>query len=165
MVHVLEHLPDPGVVLQEVRRILDSSGGAFFVEVPNANSLRARLALSLFRPLWTAHAERYNAFPIHLQYFNATALRHLLEAHRFRILAIGTLGLGVEELFASPTRPVGTASSSDCTHSPPSQRGSPRRMQRTRTAVKRVFSTFRLGENLYAVCRPEPDARVPGDRE
>ncbi len=42
MIHVLEHLPSPEAYLAQVRRML-RPGGVFWVEVPNAGSLTARL--------------------------------------------------------------------------------------------------------------------------
>ena len=155
MVHVLEHLTDASSMLGVIHEILLESGGIFYVEVPNADSLRARLALSPLKPLWTANAERYLAFPIHLLYFNPLSLRRFLEKHNFRVLKMGTLGLGVEELFAKPK-----SSSTGC--APATQlngRSFSEVNKRSRVPtlfkdmIKNTISSLRLGENLYAICK------------
>ncbi len=160
MVHVLEHLTEPGAVLDLVADLLDESGGAFYVEVPNADSLRARIALSPLRRFWTAPVERYCAFPIHLQYFNPRALRRLLEDHHLKIVSMGTIGLGVDELFARPCarRPARQGGVADGALSRPfAHHKTPKRFAAVRSMVKRLMSALRLGENLFAVCTPARD--------
>lgn len=158
MIHVLEHLTHISPTLRAIHDVLSSSGGIFHVEVPNADSLRARLANSPLKPLWTAHPERYSAFPIHLLYFNPQSFRRVLERHNFRILKMGTLGLGVEELFG---RRSGGAT--DAAGGLPGQpnpgldhdRGRPaRRSGWLKAVVKNTMSSLCLGENLYAICQP-----------
>lgn len=168
MVHVLEHLTDPGAVLDNVADLLNESGGAFYVEVPNADSLRARIALSPLQRFWSAPAERYSAFPIHLHYFNPRSLRRLIEDHHLNIVSMGTVGLGVDELFARP----------HASHSDRCQRGvvdealprptaphrAPKHFAAARRVVKRFMSATRLGENLYAVCTPAADGGEAAQR-
>lgn len=148
MVHVLEHLTSPKAILAQVRERL-AKDGVFYVEVPNANSLRAHLASSPLKPLWTNAPEKFLAYPIHLFYFDARSLRPLLEDAGFQILEMGTLGMGVEELFAS--RPT-ESGSSEAAVAPTSAQKTPPRFQFVRRTIKNGFSRFRLGENLYAVC-------------
>jgi hypothetical protein len=156
MVHVLEHLTEPLAVLAHVRELLTQFGaGVFYVEVPNADSLRARLAVSPLKPLWTHAPERYLAFPIHLLYFNQRSLRLLLTSAGFRVIEMGTLGLGVEELFAGRANGTGTAAARAESAPPQKQREKPASLlQPAKEFIKSSFSRFRLGENLYAVCRP-----------
>jgi 2-polyprenyl-3-methyl-5-hydroxy-6-metoxy-1,4-benzoquinol methylase len=170
MVHVLEHMTEPAATLQRVHRDALRRGGVCYIEVPNVDSLRARLAVSFLRPLWRSNAGRYLAFPIHLTYFNHRALRRLLRAQGFEILRMGTLGLGVDELFALPS--TGYPASRDG-RTAPAARISEERGDRARTpsaadstpvliaaarrtigrAVKSAMSRARLGEHLYAICR------------
>lgn len=157
MIHVLEHLTHVSPTLREIHNVLSSYGGVFFVEVPNADSLRARLANSRLKPLWTANPERYSAFPIHLLYFNPQSFRRVLERHNFHILKMGTMGLGVEELVASkPTAPTGSAGGLPAQPDPSPAHGRTVPSQTPewiKCAVKNTMSSLRLGESLYAVCR------------
>lgn len=75
MFHVLEHVPDPSLCLQEVRRLL-SAGGWLVVQVPNAGSLQRRLM-----------GRRWAGFdvPRHLANYTPRNLRALLERNGFRI--------------------------------------------------------------------------------
>lgn len=160
MIHVLEHLTTPHEVLRGIGRLLQPDG-VFMVEVPNADSLRARLALSFMKPLWTTNVERYLAFPIHLLYFNEHSLRALLNQTGFKVLRLATIGMGVEELRSSPARhppqnpaPVSSATqpplSGSASQPPPS---SGRAQSAAKQAVKGMMSTLRLGEQLLAVCQ------------
>jgi Methyltransferase domain len=146
MVHVLEHMTSPGQTLTEIYNTLPA-GGILYVEVPNADSLRARLANSPLKPFWTHAPERFLAFPIHLFYFNPRSLRSLLQKVGFSVREMGTMGLGVEELF-QPSRPQVTSDSSGSMTPARSLR-----FQSARNFIKQVFSRFRLGENLYLVAQ------------
>ncbi|HEV8150533.1 MAG TPA: class I SAM-dependent methyltransferase [Gemmatimonadales bacterium] len=155
MVHVLEHLPAAPSTLDCIHDVIGESGAVFYVEVPNADSLRARLAVSPLRPLWTASPEKYLAFPIHIFYFNPQSFRSFLQRHGFRILTMGTLGLGVEELFARPTPSTDPDDARTAQHDGEPLPEMPRRSRTPamiRSTVKRVISSLRLGENLYAFC-------------
>jgi hypothetical protein len=148
MVHVLEHLNSPVESLREIRSSLTSSG-LVYIEVPNADSLRARLANSPLKPLWTHAAERYLAFPIHLFYFNASSLTGLLDQTGFTILEMGTLGMGVEELFQpKPQSPTRSDTTTKQTTKP--VRSSFRFLKQI---IKRSFSKHQLGENLFVVAK------------
>ena len=151
MIHVLEHLTAPHEVLHGIGRLLRPDG-VFLVEVPNADSLRARLALSFLKPLWTTNVERYLAFPIHLLYFNQHSLRILLEQAGFRVLRLATIGMGVEELRSSPATPPPQcpAPLSSANQASPSQVGA---KSAAKQVVKEMMSTLRLGEQLLVVCQ------------
>lgn len=69
---VLEHLPDPVALLEEVDRVL-VPGGALLGSVPNAFRMKNRLRFLAGRP-----AERD---PTHLQQYSPARLRRLLAAH------------------------------------------------------------------------------------
>jgi 2-polyprenyl-3-methyl-5-hydroxy-6-metoxy-1,4-benzoquinol methylase len=72
--HVLEHFADPLPALRMLHGLL-ADGGACFIEVPNLNSLKFRLA----RRKWTGgNHPRY-----HRTFFTRRTLRHMLEAAGF----------------------------------------------------------------------------------
>jgi 2-polyprenyl-3-methyl-5-hydroxy-6-metoxy-1,4-benzoquinol methylase len=75
MWHVLEHVPDPQVVLAEVARIL-KPGGIFLVAVPNFGSLEARLT----RDKWF-HLD----VPRHLNHLTPGVLHRELAAAGLRV--------------------------------------------------------------------------------
>jgi 2-polyprenyl-3-methyl-5-hydroxy-6-metoxy-1,4-benzoquinol methylase len=143
--HVFEHLPDPGKTLRDLRRLL-APRGVLFLEVPNATSLRARLASP-----WLARRlrldERYRAFPIHLWYFEPATLARLLRTTGFESIALETSGIGLDELvlhqsWSAEQRALRVRSR---------RRMLPRAL---RSAVKRMLFGALLGENLLAVARP-----------
>jgi hypothetical protein len=127
----------------------------FLVEVPNADSLRARLATSFLRPLWTTNVERYLAFPIHLLYFNAHSLRKLLEQVGFKVLTLGTIGMGVEELRSRPAPSLADKTEQVAnTEQPQNEKSNSARIPSgAKQAIKKLTSTLLLGEQLIAVCR------------
>lgn len=144
MVHVLEHCPSPADTLFHLRKILKPNG-LIYIEIPNVNSLRARLGGSFLKPLWTHNPERYLAFPIHLFYFHPFSLRKLLIAQGYKTLEIGTMGIGVEELFTS--KPIVRSDTASSVSS--SRNGS--RFQFAKNVIKSVLYRSLLGENLYVV--------------
>jgi 2-polyprenyl-3-methyl-5-hydroxy-6-metoxy-1,4-benzoquinol methylase len=75
MWHVLEHVPDPAVVLAEVTRIL-RPGGVFLVAVPNFGSLEARLT----RDKWF-HLD----VPRHLNHYTPAVLYRALAGVGLRV--------------------------------------------------------------------------------
>ena len=143
--HVFEHLADPASVLRGIKRLLHPLG-RLFIEVPNAGSLRARLAL----PIVSRHLgvdERYRAFPIHLMYYTDRALRGMLRKGGWDIDATFTIGFGVDEFFTSSRRvpPSGTARA---------RSDSPSERKRVRHMIRDAFLSTGLGENLAAIARP-----------
>jgi 2-polyprenyl-3-methyl-5-hydroxy-6-metoxy-1,4-benzoquinol methylase len=158
MVHVLEHLVDFAAILAGVRELLQPRG-IFYVEVPNAASLRARLSESFLKPWFNANTQKYLAFPIHLYYFSPRSLVRFLKRHGFEVLELRTLGLGVDELWAGrsqtadegeATGPVAASTASDST-ARPARSSSP--YAGLKNSVKAGMSYLKLGENLVAVCR------------
>jgi SAM-dependent methyltransferase len=76
---VIEHLPDPGAVLDELRGLLSPSG-VIWIATPDAGSRVARL---LGRRWWSV-------IPTHLHLFTRRSLTRLLERHGFEVLEMRT---------------------------------------------------------------------------
>ena len=76
---VIEHLPDPGAVLDRMAALL-APGGVIWIATPDAGSRVARL---LGRRWWSV-------IPTHLHLFNRRSLTRLLERHRFEVLEVRT---------------------------------------------------------------------------
>lgn len=74
MWHVLEHLPDPAADLQRIRDLL-SHGGTLLIEVPNSESITAKLMRS--------HWHQWD-LPRHLSHFTPESLVRLLSKTGFR---------------------------------------------------------------------------------
>ncbi|HUQ01242.1 MAG TPA: class I SAM-dependent methyltransferase [Kofleriaceae bacterium] len=89
MSHVLEHVGDVGGVLRHLRE----RTRWLCIEVPNVESLRARLSTSLTRARLGAD-ERHRAFPIHLSYFSPRTLRRALADAGFEVVRLRTAGGG-----------------------------------------------------------------------
>jgi SAM-dependent methyltransferase len=81
MWHVLEHLHDPAADLRLVRRLL-ADGGSLLIEVPNSDSIIAKL----FRADWVPWD-----LPRHLSHFTPDSLRRMLEEAGFRVQLIAHL--------------------------------------------------------------------------
>ena len=81
--HVLEHLPQPFAVLDEIQRIL-KPGGVLAVAVPNFGSLQSRF----FGAYWF-HLD----LPRHLFHFSAANLQQALEQRHFKPVKITTHSL------------------------------------------------------------------------
>jgi SAM-dependent methyltransferase len=75
MEHVLEHVPDPALLLNETRRILKSDG-ILFITVPNFRSWERILFGQYWRPL---------EMPRHLYNFTPATLKKLLQKCGFEI--------------------------------------------------------------------------------
>jgi SAM-dependent methyltransferase len=73
MTHVLEHLTDPGRVLDRLRRAL-RPGGALLLEVPNADDRLGDVFGGYYRPLCPGD---------HVSFFDEDSLARLLEGHGF----------------------------------------------------------------------------------
>jgi SAM-dependent methyltransferase len=76
---VIEHLPDPGAMLDRVAELL-APGGVLWMATPDAGS---RLARALGRRWWSV-------IPTHVHLFTRRSMRALLERHGFELLAMGT---------------------------------------------------------------------------
>lgn len=168
--HVFEHMRDHGSALQMFRQLL-RPGGRLFLEVPNVNSLRARLAMPYFRRRF-GFDERHRAFPIHLSYFSPRTLALCLQKHGFATEVVTTCGLGLDELVdrsrpspvseESSPRPGLEESAHDADASPsaaqnpapivhqPSASRNP-----VKAVVKKAILETGLGENVMVVARPQ----------
>lgn len=85
--HLIEHLNQPGVFLEEVSRIL-KPGGQLILTTPNADGLQARLLKGNWR----------SAIADHLVLFSRRTLKELLAAKGFQVekeRTWGGLGVGV----------------------------------------------------------------------
>ena len=78
---VLEHLPDPGAVLDMFRGLLGARG-LLLVSLPNVANVTVRAALLLGRFTYT---ERGILDATHLRFFTGRTGRELLESHGFRV--------------------------------------------------------------------------------
>lgn len=154
MIQVLEHLVDPAAVLEGVWAMLRPNG-IFVVEVPNAGSLRARIAGSTLAALLPRPAQRYQAFPIHLYHFEARQLESFLRKHGFRIAELHTVGMGIEELWAKPSADGQSQAQPSPAHGGPHETSRPFFPVPPffREAIKAGMSRLRLGEQLFAICR------------
>jgi 2-polyprenyl-3-methyl-5-hydroxy-6-metoxy-1,4-benzoquinol methylase len=158
---VFEHVEDRAGLLARLRPLL-APRGLLFVQVPNAGSLRARVA----HPLLARHLrleERYRSFPAHLAYFTPRTLAGLLARAGYRVEHTETFGLGLAELRAEAAgydppsaahavAPLGVAAATD-------EDLAPRAAPRTpagwlRGVLKRAFGATGLGENVLVVARP-----------
>lgn len=79
MFHVIEHVDDPGAVVEQVAGWL-TPGGVFALETPNLDSLDARLGRS---GLWGGYH-----IPRHWNLFTASTVTRLLESRGLEVLAI-----------------------------------------------------------------------------
>ena len=139
---VLEHVPDPVETLARLREVLEP-GGVLVVQVPNASSLRSRLASTPLRRL-TENEERYTMFPVHLAYFTQASLARTVRAAGFQILEEGSFGLG------------GWGARREGRTVAPPRRATKKsfgRLARKATGwfVKRMFGRIGLGEHLLVV--------------
>ena len=76
---MIEHLPDPGAVLDKLAALL-APGGVIWIATPDAGS---RIARRLGRRWWSV-------IPTHLHLFTRHSLRRLLERHGFEVVAMRT---------------------------------------------------------------------------
>lgn len=92
--HVVEHVATPDKALEEIKRILEDNGLAFFF-LPNDGSLVWRL----LEPIWTAYYSRFvirEASPhTHLASFDYESLETLVKRH-FSLVEMGKLNVGAE---------------------------------------------------------------------
>jgi 2-polyprenyl-3-methyl-5-hydroxy-6-metoxy-1,4-benzoquinol methylase len=149
--HVLEHLPNPTEVLRGVRRFV-AAQGRMYVEVPNARSLRARLAFPCLSQQFDID-ERHRAYPAHLFYYSPHTLRRQLTNAGWTIEDMFTIGIGLDEfiirreLKESTPQPLveRRTNTADC------DRAQSRR--RLRTALRDRFLEACLGENIGVIAR------------
>jgi SAM-dependent methyltransferase len=144
--HVFEHLPNPADVLSKIRGLI-APGGLLFVEVPNVNSLRAKIALPFFSQRFRID-ERYRAFPIHLMYYNEATLRRILHSGGWRPIKTFTLGIGLEEFLVPRTGKTSLLTTTERVLP------KPKRWRRIRRTMRDAFLASGFGENLAAISQP-----------
>lgn len=155
--HVFEHLESPDEALSIVRRVL-APEGRLFIEVPNQDSLRARLALPSLSSR-TRVDERYRAYPIHLAYYNASTLARVLANSGWTVETSFTVGMGLDEyLIAGETHAASTtaadASATPAVNAPGAAAGAAVKQRRLRHRVRDAYLAMGLGENLAVIARP-----------
>lgn len=146
MHHVFEHLAEPIEVLRDVKRLM-ATDGRLFIEVPNAGSLRARMALPALSRRCGVD-ERYRAFPIHLMYYTDRTLRGMLDKGGWDVEATFTIGLGVDEFFSRASSSLRPKGGSGEGAAPPAGR------RRFRRRLRDAFLSLGMGENLVAIASP-----------
>ncbi|MBK8870718.1 MAG: class I SAM-dependent methyltransferase [Elusimicrobia bacterium] len=80
LLNVLEHLPDPGLVLETIHGKLLAEGGLLIVEVPNEFNAFQVCADEEFQL-----AQWWVAPPAHLNYFTVDTLTSFMEGHGFSV--------------------------------------------------------------------------------
>lgn len=147
--HVLEHVERFDELFDVLGRML-KPGGKLFVEVPNADSLRARLSPPAFSRHLAAD-ERYRAFPIHLSYFSGANLARLMERFGFAASAVETYGFGLDEYFYNPD-------SEHTAYAGLRTKGRSPLFRPLRAVIKRALYGLRLGENVLVIAeRPKAE--------
>ena len=89
---VLEHLPDPGPVLDLLRRLV-TTDGRLLVSLPNVANVTVRLSLLAGR---FAYTPRGILDATHLRFYTRTTGRELLLAHGFAIASETATAMPVE---------------------------------------------------------------------
>jgi SAM-dependent methyltransferase len=146
--HVFEHLANPIETLGAIRRFL-AHEGRLYIEVPNARSLRARMASPLLTRRFRVD-ERYRAYPIHLMYYSDRTLRRMLEKAGWTVEATFTIGMGLDEFLIRPeTSYEQTARRRESDNS-----GVPRN-RRLRHKLRDAFLGLGMGENLGVIAYPK----------
>jgi SAM-dependent methyltransferase len=142
--HVFEHLSDPIETLDRISKLL-APDGRIYIEVPNARSLRARLAL----PVLSRHFnidQRHRAYPIHLMYYSADTLCKMIGKAGWGIAGTFTLGMGIDEFFVRSVNP-----SKQAPYPSNQQAKDIHPKRRLRHILRDSFLTLGLGENLAVI--------------
>lgn len=102
--HVLEHIPEPGPFLHEIRRVL-KPGGLVLIEVPNEENFR--LLYAVMNLLRGRKAKKIGPHPAHLNLFSRKTLGKFLSRAKLQPMVLRTEGLTapgrVESMVQSPT--------------------------------------------------------------
>ena len=80
--HTLEHLPEPAELLREAKKHLAPSG-LIYVNVPNSRSNR-------FREKGRRSGIDYGNFPMHVNFFTPSSLRHIAQRNGFKVIQLRT---------------------------------------------------------------------------
>jgi SAM-dependent methyltransferase len=150
--HVLEHIDDLSSFFSTLDRLADAET-LVFMEVPNAKSLRARMAHPTLAKRRKVD-ERFRAYPIHLSYFSMGPMERLLSKHGYEIVRRYNYGVGLDELLLRP------GAATEVRSAPRKARKASARIGLTGTitrsakqAIKRTLWRFELGENLAVAAR------------
>ena len=148
---VYEHLEERDEVLASLKPLL-AGGGKLFVQVPNAASLRARLAAPLLSKRGPV-ADRYTAFPIHLSYFTPRTLPRFIARNGFAVEEVRTFGLGLGELLVEKEK---SAPPTGMVREPPARSAGkiappPSWKSEAKVLVKDLFFKSGLGEQLMVM--------------
>ena len=102
-IDVIEHVPDPGAFLRQVRSRL-APGGVLYVETPNIRSAVYALGRALSHVMdGSASGMIQRLFPPqHVQYFNAHSLNRLAKDSGFEVVQVDTRVLPLSDIAASP---------------------------------------------------------------
>lgn len=122
MMHVIEHVPDPSAVFQEVRHVL-KSGGTFVLETPRYDTLMFKLL---------GKRERSLSCDGHIYFFTSTTLAEMARRNGFEVMRTTYVGrsLTLQRLMYN----IGVISKS----------------QRVRDSLERLSVRFRLNRvSLY----------------
>ena len=90
--HVLEHIEDPKLFIQNLKKILKQEGVAY-IEVPNGDATLLRIAdlfFKIIRRNWSARLSPLHP-PFHSVAYTKKSLRYLFNANGYNVLEIGTL--------------------------------------------------------------------------
>ncbi len=98
LLDVLEHLPDPALILHQVRQLL-SNDGRILVSLPNVANITVRLNLLLGK--WD-YADRGIMDRTHLRFFTRRTARRLLEESGYEILEAKTTVMPLELVLGLP---------------------------------------------------------------
>jgi SAM-dependent methyltransferase len=145
VVEVLEHVPDPDVLLAEAARLL-RPGGALYLTTPHARGISGRL----LGTGWSVVAP-----PEHLQLFSTAGIRSALSRGGLQTVSVATTGVNPYELMAGirPRRRAGQVQSNRVCES--YQLNETLSTRRLGTALKRgantVLSALRLGDTLKVI--------------
>jgi SAM-dependent methyltransferase len=153
-VEVLEHVPDPGVLMAEAARLV-RPGGAVYITTPHGRGISRRL----LGTGWSVVAP-----PEHLQLLSSAGIRSALSRPGLRTVSLATTGVNPYELATKirPRRRAGLVDSNRVCES--YQLNQTLSTRRVGAAVKRgantVLSAMRLGDTLKVLAE-RPAGRRP----
>ena len=149
-VELLEHLVDPGVVVNEAARLL-RRGGLFWATTPHGRGMSARL----LKLKWSVISP-----PQHLQLFSVAGLRILLQRAGFRHITIRTEGGNPFEILHALRLRTSDTTTPDATYDRVSESyklnqafTKTRYRQYVKQIVNGCFNLTRMGDSLKVVAQ------------
>lgn len=139
MFHVLEHLPDPLPILQEVATHLRSTGGSLIVEVPSADDF-------LLTTLRSKAFQEFTLWSYHSVLHTRQSLRLLLKAAGFGqvdVWGVQRFGVANHLSWLAHGRPTGNRNDLSSLETP-----------ELRRAYEEALSQLGQTDTLVAVARP-----------